>query len=115
MHSAHKQCIDAAVWQLQLPASIRLHIERNIYDAMTRNLLLLSIFAILGYGFWISPDFRTITAGVAIFLLGMLSLEKGFKSFSGGVLASFLQRTTYAIGIAMTVLMQSSHATPILT
>jgi phosphate:Na+ symporter len=90
---------------------------------MTRNLLLLSIFAILGYGFWINPDFKTITAGVAIFLLGMLSLEKGFKSFSGGVLASFPQRTTYAIGIgigigigiAMTVVMQSSHTTPILT
>ena len=43
---------------------------------MTRNLLLLSIFAILGYGFRVSPDFKTITAGVAIFLLGMLSLEK---------------------------------------
>ena len=44
--------------------------------AMTRNVLLLSIFAILGYGFWISPDFKTIAAGVPIFLLGMLSLEK---------------------------------------
>ena len=69
---------------------------------------------ILGYGFWISPDFKTIAAGVAIFLLGMLSLEKGFKSFSGGLLANFLQRTTDAtwkslsFGVIATTIMQSS-------
>ena len=88
---------------------------------MTRNVLLLSIFAILGYGFWISPDFNTIAAGVAIFLLGMLSLEKGFKSFSGGVLANFLQRTTDAtwkslsFGMVATSLMQSSSLVSVLT
>jgi len=88
---------------------------------MIRNALLLSIFAILGYGFWISPDFKTITAGVAIFLLGMLSLEKGFKSFSGGVLANFLQRTTdttwksLSFGVVATSLMQSSSLVSVLT
>ena len=88
---------------------------------MTRNALLLSIFAVLGYGFWISPDFKTIAAGVAIFLLGMLSLEKGFKSFSGGVLANFLQRTTDAtwkslsFGMVATSLMQSSSLVSVLT
>ena len=88
---------------------------------MTRNALLLSIFAFLGYGFWISPDFKTIAAGVAIFLLGMLSLEKGFKSFSGGVLANFLQRTTDAtwkslsFGMVATSLMQSSSLVSVLT
>ena len=88
---------------------------------MTRNLLLLSIFVILGYGFWISPDFKTISAGVAIFLLGMLSLEKGFKSFSGGVLANFLERTTDArwkslsFGIIATTIMQSSSLVSVLT
>jgi len=88
---------------------------------MTRNALLLSIFAILGYGFWISPDFKTIAAGVAIFLLGMLSLEKGFKSFSGGVLATFLQRTTDAtwkslsFGVIATTIMQSSSLVSVLT
>ncbi len=88
---------------------------------MTRNLLLFSIFAVLGYGFWISPDFNTIAAGVAIFLLGMLSLEKGFKSFSGGVLANFLQRTTDAtwkslsFGVVATTIMQSSSLVSVLT
>ena len=53
---------------------------------MTRKILLLGVFGALAYGFWVSPDFKTITAGVAIFLLGMLSLEQGFKAFSGGVL-----------------------------
>jgi phosphate:Na+ symporter len=82
---------------------------------------LLSIFAILGYGFWVSPDFKTITAGVAIFLLGMLSLEKGFKSFSGGMLANFLQRTTDAtwkslsFGVIATTIMQSSSLVSVLT
>lgn len=87
---------------------------------MTRNLLTLSIFLVLGYGFWISPDFKTITAGVAIFLLGMLSLEKGFKAFSGGVLSRFLQRTTdttaksMSFGLISTSLMQSSSLVSVL-
>ena len=88
---------------------------------MTRNALFLTIFGILCYGFWISPDFKTIAAGVAIFLLGMLSLEKVFKSFSGGVLARFLQRTTDAtwkslsFGVVATSIMQSSSLVSVLT
>ena len=50
---------------------------------MTRKILLLTIFVILAYGFWVSPEFKTIAAGVAIFLLGMYALEEGFKAFSG--------------------------------
>jgi phosphate:Na+ symporter len=88
---------------------------------MARNLLVLAIFTVLGYGFWISPDFKTISAGVAIFLLGMMSLEKGFKSFSGGVLATFLHRTTDAtwkslsFGVIATTIMQSSSLVSVLT
>ncbi|MEN8207148.1 MAG: Na/Pi symporter [Pseudomonadota bacterium] len=88
---------------------------------MTRNILLLCIFVILGYGFWISPDFKTIAAGVAIFLLGMLSLEEGFKTFSGGVLSRFLQRTTdttlksMSFGVVATTVMQSSSLVSVLT
>ena len=29
---------------------------------MTRKILLVTIFAILAYGFWVSPDFKTIAA-----------------------------------------------------
>ena len=88
---------------------------------MTRKLLLFGVFVALGYGFWLSEDFKTITAGVAIFLLGMLSLEQGFKSFSGGVLEGFLQKTTdktwksMLFGIVSTTLMQSSSLVSVLT
>ena len=88
---------------------------------MTRKILLLAIFVILGYGFWISPDFKTIAAGVAIFLLGMISLEEGFKAFSGGVLETFLRKTTdttwksMSFGVIATTLMQSSSLVSVLT
>jgi phosphate:Na+ symporter len=88
---------------------------------MTRKILLFGIFLSLAYGFWISPDFKTIAAGVAIFLLGMLSLEQGFKAFSGGVLEGFLQKTTdktwksLTFGIVSTTLMQSSSLVSVLT
>jgi len=35
-----------------------------------------------------------IAAGVAIFLFGMLSLEEGFRAFTGGTLERMLRRTT---------------------
>jgi phosphate:Na+ symporter len=61
---------------------------------MLRRIFLPSILIVLGYGFWISPDFKEISAGVAIFLFGMISLEEGFKAFSGGTLEKILQKST---------------------
>lgn len=86
-----------------------------------RKTLLFSLFAALAYGFWLSPDFKTITAGVAIFLLGMFALEQGFKSFSGGTLEAFLKKTTdttgksLLFGIISTSLMQSSSLVSVIT
>jgi len=88
---------------------------------MTRKIILLTLFLVLSWGFWSSPDFKTISAGVAIFLLGMFGLEKGFKAFSGGVLETFLQKTTdktwksVSFGIVSTTLMQSSSLVSVLT
>jgi phosphate:Na+ symporter len=88
---------------------------------MFRKIILSAIFMVLGYGFWLSPEFKTISAGVAIFLLGMVSLEEGFKSFSGGVLEDFLKKTTdktwksLTFGIISTTLMQSSSLVSVLT
>lgn len=88
---------------------------------MFRKIITFAVFLVLGYGFWLSPEFKTISAGVAIFLLGMLSLEEGFKSFSGGVLESFLKKTTdktwksLFFGIISTTLMQSSSLVSVLT
>ncbi len=88
---------------------------------MLNNLMLAAIFSILGYGFWISPNFKEIAAGVAIFLFGMISLENGFKTFTGGLLEKLLKRTTdklwksLSFGVITTSLMQSSSLVSIIT
>jgi phosphate:Na+ symporter len=88
---------------------------------MLRKILLPLIVLILGYGFWISPNFKEISAGVAVFLFGMLALEDGFKLFSGGLLESFLKKATdrlyksIGFGVVTTTLMQSSSLVSVLT
>lgn len=88
---------------------------------MKRPVLLIALFGLLAYGFWASTDFKTVAAGVAIFLLGMLALEQGFKAFSGGVLEKFLKATTdttwksLGFGFLSTAVMQSSSLVSVLT
>jgi phosphate:Na+ symporter len=88
---------------------------------MIRKILLPTIFLLLTYGFWVSPDFKAITAGVAIFLFGMLALEEGFKAFTGGILEKLLKRTTdklwksVSFGVLSTTLMQSSSLVSVIT
>ena len=88
---------------------------------MIRRILLPTIFGILAYGFWISPDFKEIAAGVAIFLFGMLALEEGFKAFTGGLLENLLRRTTdklwksLSFGVVTTTIMQSSSLVSVIT
>jgi len=88
---------------------------------MLKKILLPSIILVLGWGFWVSPDFKTISAGVAIFLFGMLSLEEGFRAFTGGALERLLRRTTSStwksvvFGIFSTTVMQSSSLVSVIT
>lgn len=88
---------------------------------MLRRLFLPTIFALLAYGFWVSPDFNEVAAGVAIFLVGMLALEEGFKAFTGGVLEKLLRRTTdklwksLCFGVVSTSVMQSSSLVSVIT
>jgi phosphate:Na+ symporter len=88
---------------------------------MLRKILLPSILIILGYGFWVSPDFKEIAAGVSIFLFGMLFLEEGFKAFTGGLLEKLLQKTTnktwksLLFGVVSTTIMQSSSLVSVIT
>ncbi len=88
---------------------------------MIRKIFLPSILFILAYGFWISPDFKEISSGVAIFLFGMLFLEDGFKAFTGGLLEKLLQKTTnklwksVSFGVVSTTLMQSSSLVSVIT
>ncbi len=88
---------------------------------MIQRIVLPVIFALLVYGFWISPDFKQISAGVAIFLFGMLFLEEGFRAFTGGVLEKLLDRTTdrlwksISFGVVTTTIMQSSSLVSVIT
>ncbi len=88
---------------------------------MTRKLALPIILLVMIYGFWSSPNFQEIAAGVAIFLFGMLMLEDGFKKFSGGFLEKALEKTTDSLpkalgfGIATTTIMQSSSLVSVIT
>jgi phosphate:Na+ symporter len=88
---------------------------------MIRKILLPAIFTILAYGFWLSPDFKIVAAGIAIFMFGMLSLEEGFKAFTGGLLENLLHRTTnklwksLSFGIISTAVMQSSSLVSVIT
>lgn len=89
--------------------------------AVIKKVLLPTIIIVLTYGFWISPDFKEIAAGVAIFLFGMLALEEGFRAFTGGVLERLLRRTTnklwksLSFGVISTTLMQSSSLVSVIT
>ncbi len=88
---------------------------------MLRKIILPTILLVLAYGFWISPDFKEISAGVAIFLFGMLFLEEGFKAFTGGILEKLLRRTTdrlwksLTFGVVSTTIMQSSSLVSVIT
>lgn len=89
----------------------------NVY----RKGLVAGILCLLGYALWASPELKQIAAGVAIFLFGMLSLESGFRRFTGGLLERLLQRTTdtvpksLAFGVVSTALMQSSSLVSVIT
>ena len=88
---------------------------------MLKKIMLPVIFLILTYGFWVSPNFKEIAAGVSIFLFGMLFLEEGFKAFTGGVLERLLKKTTdtfpksLAFGVMSTTIMQSSSLVSVIT
>ncbi len=88
---------------------------------MFKKLFLPSILLVLAYGFWVSANFKEISAGVAIFLFGMMVLGEGFKAFSGGTLEKVLQASTSNLGkstlfgFVTTALMQSSSLVSVLT
>ena len=84
--------------------------------------LFLPIFLIaLAVALFFNPNFKTIAAGVSIFLFGMVFLEDGFKIFSGGVLEKILRKSTdntfksIGFGAFITSIMQSSSLVSVLT
>jgi phosphate:Na+ symporter len=67
------------------------------------------------------PSLTPIAAGVAIFLFGMLILEQGFRTFTGGFLERILKRSTdrlwksLAFGALASTLTQSSSLISVIT
>ena len=88
---------------------------------LLKKILLPAILLVLGYAFWQNSNFKQISAGIAIFLFGMLALEDGFNRLSGGVLERFLRASTnklwksFNFGLITTSLMQTSSLVSVLT
>lgn len=88
---------------------------------MLKKIIFPTILFILAYGFWVSPNFKEISAGVAIFLFGMFSLEEGFRAFTGGVLERVLRKSTdrmwksLSFGFTAATVMQSSSLVSVIT
>ncbi|MBU1927414.1 Na/Pi symporter [bacterium] len=88
---------------------------------MLKIIFLPAVLFILAYGLWVSPNFKEISSGIAIFMLGMLALEHGFKSFTGGTLERVLKFSTDKVyksiifGAISTSIMQSSSLVSLLS
>lgn len=88
---------------------------------MTKKITLLVACLLLGYALIVHTAFQMLAAGVAIFLFGMLFMEKGFRALTGGVLEKVLAWSTdrfgksMAFGLIATALMQSSSLVTVIT
>lgn len=88
---------------------------------MFKNILLVVVLLLLGVSFLLIPNFQEISAGVAILLFGMISLENGFKSFAEGPLKKLLAKATdkfyksFSVGMISTALLQSSSLISVIT
>jgi len=78
----------------------------------------LIVLAVLLY---FNPNFKTISAGIAILLFGMIMLEEGFRVFTKGPLQNILKRATdklyksIIVGAVVTGLIQSSSLVSVIT
>ncbi len=87
---------------------------------MGKKYLIIPVVLLLGYGMASNSDFKTIASGVAIFIVGMVFMEDGFRLFTGGVLEKVLKKTTSTVfksilsGFAATALIQSSSLTSVI-
>lgn len=88
---------------------------------MIRKLLFFAILLALAVVLFFNPNFKTIAAGVAILLFGMVMLEEGFKVFTKGPLKNILKNATNKLyksisaGAFVTALIQSSSLVSVIT
>jgi len=88
---------------------------------MIRKLLFFSILLALAVVLFFNPNFKTIAAGIAILLFGMIMLEEGFKVFTKGPLKKILRKATNKLyksitaGALVTAIVQSSSLVSVIT
>ncbi len=88
---------------------------------MIKRLLFYFLLILLGILLYHNPNFKTISAGVAILLFGMIMLEEGFKVFTKGPLQNILKSATNKLyksittGAMVTALIQSSSLVSVIT
>jgi phosphate:Na+ symporter len=81
---------------------------------MVKKSLFIGLLGALAASLYAYPNFKTIAAGIAILLFGMVLLEEGFKSFTKGPLQNILKKTTDKLyksitaGAFVTAFIQSS-------
>lgn len=81
---------------------------------MLKRFVIIPVLLFVGYGVFESGDFATIVSGIAIFIVGMIFMEDGFKLFTGGILSKILRKTTDTVpkaivsGFLATAVVQSS-------
>ena len=68
----------------------------------------------VAYILFSNHDIKILIAGIAVFLIGMVFMEDGFKLFSGGILEKVLTKSTSNVpkaigtGFLATAIVQSS-------
>ncbi len=88
---------------------------------MIRRFIFLVFLIVLAIILFFNPNFKTIAAGVAILLFGMIMLEEGFKVFTKGPLQKILKKATdklyksIGLGAIVTALIQSSSLVSVIT
>jgi len=88
---------------------------------MVRKLFFLAFLFVFAVLLVVNPNLKTILAGVAILLFGMIMLEEGFKVFTKGPLQKILKNATdklyksISLGALVTALIQSSSLVSVIT
>ena len=88
---------------------------------MIRKAFFFVLLVVLGIVLYFSPNFKTIAAGIAILLFGMIMLEEGFKVFTKGPLQNILKKATdrlyksISLGALVTAFIQSSSLISVIT
>ena len=88
---------------------------------MLKRILFLCFLVVVAVILFFNPNFKTILAGVAILLFGMIMLEDGFKVFTKGPLQKILTKVTDKLyksltaGAFVTALIQSSSLVSVIT